>query len=75
MLLFRTFCSTGSGAKLCSVLPSDDILVHGKIISGEYHEAWIGGLAMEVRVSVMLRDLLGVLVFVAAVCKWRRQHM
>jgi hypothetical protein len=67
MLLFRTFCSTGSGAKLCSVLPSDDILVHGEIRGGEYHEDRSCGIAMEVRVSVMLRYLLGILGFEIAV--------
>jgi hypothetical protein len=48
--------------KLSYVLPSDDILVHGEIRGGEYHECWVGGLAMGVRVSVMLRDLIGVLI-------------
>jgi hypothetical protein len=33
----------------------------------KYHEDQIGGLAMEVRVSALLRDLLGVLGFAAAV--------
>jgi hypothetical protein len=32
------------------VLPSDDILIHGEIKDGEYHESWIRGLAMEVQV-------------------------
>ena len=63
MLLFRPFGSGGNGAKLCSVLPSDDILVHGEIRGGEYHEGRIGGLAMEVRVCVLLRNFLGVLDF------------
>jgi hypothetical protein len=73
MILFQLFSSGGSG-KLCSVLPSGDILVHGEIIGGEYDEGQIGGLAMEVRVSVLLRDLLGILGFTAAICKWGRQH-
>jgi hypothetical protein len=30
------------------MLPSDEILVHGEIRGIEYHEGWIGGLAMEV---------------------------
>jgi hypothetical protein len=42
-------------------------LVHGEVRNGEYHEGWIGGLAMEVRVFAMLSDLLGILDFVAAV--------
>ena len=75
MLLFQPFGSGGSGAKLCSLLPSGDILVHGEVRGGEYHDGRIGGLAMEVRVSVLLRDLLGVPGFAAAVCKWGRQHM
>jgi hypothetical protein len=61
MLLFRPFGSRGSGAKLCSLLPSDDILVHGEITHWKYHEGRIRELAMEVRVSVLLRELLGVL--------------
>ena len=60
MLLFRPFGSGGSGAKLCTVLPASDILVHGDVSDGEFHEGRIGGLAMEVRVFVLLRDLLGV---------------
>jgi hypothetical protein len=32
------------------------------------------GWKMEVRVSALLRDLLGVLGFTTAVCKWGRQH-
>jgi hypothetical protein len=75
MLLFRPFGSEGTSAKFCYVLPSDDILVHGDIRGGEYHEGRIGGLAMEVRISVMLRDLLGVLGFAAVICKWGRKHM
>jgi hypothetical protein len=43
------------------VLPLDDILAHGEIKDEEYHECRIGGLAMKVRVSVILRDLIGVL--------------
>jgi hypothetical protein len=42
-------------------------LVHGEVRGGEYHKGWIEGLAIEVRVSALLRDLLGVLVFAAAV--------
>jgi hypothetical protein len=37
-------------------------LVYGEVRGGEYHEGWIGGLAMEIRVYALLRDLLGVLV-------------
>jgi hypothetical protein len=33
-------------------------------------EAGFGGKIMEVRVSALLRDLLGVPNFAAAVCKW-----
>jgi hypothetical protein len=51
------------------MLPSDDILIMVKIRGEKYHESRIAGLAMEVRVCVMLRDLLGVLVFSAAVYK------
>jgi hypothetical protein len=47
-------------------------LFHGEVRGGEYHEDRIGVLAMEVQVSVLLRDLLGVLGFAAAVCKWGR---
>jgi hypothetical protein len=54
---------------------ADDIPILGEIRGGEYHECQIGGLAMEVRVSVMLRDLLDVLVFAVAVCKWGQQYM
>jgi hypothetical protein len=56
MFLFRLFGSVGSGAKLCPVLPSDAIPVHGEIRDGEYHEGLIGGRAMKDRVHVMLRD-------------------
>jgi hypothetical protein len=42
-------------------------LVHGEVRGGEYHEGRIGGLALEVRVSTLLRDLLGVLGFATAV--------
>jgi hypothetical protein len=66
------FDRLGSGTKLCYVLSSDDILVHDEIRSGEYHEGWIGGLAMEVRVCVMLRDMLGVFGFATVVCKCGR---
>jgi hypothetical protein len=38
-------------------------LVHDEVRGGEYHEGRIGGLAMEVRVYALLRDLLGVLDF------------
>jgi hypothetical protein len=69
MLLFRPFGSGGSEAEPCSVLPSDDILVHGEIRGGENLEGWFRGLAMEVRVSILLRGLLGVLSFAAAICK------
>jgi hypothetical protein len=54
---------------------SDDVLVHGKIRGGEYHEGRIRGLTMEVRVSILLMGLLSVLSFAAPICKWRRQHM
>jgi hypothetical protein len=49
-------------------LPLGDILVNGEIRDGEYHEGWIGRLAMEVQVSTLLRDLLAVLGFTASVC-------
>jgi hypothetical protein len=75
MLLFRPFGSRGSGAKLCSVLPSYDILVHGAIIGGEYHEDRIEGIAMEFRVSVMLRNLLGVLDVTATIHPPPGQHL
>jgi hypothetical protein len=42
-------------------------LVHDEVKGREYHEGWIGGLAMEVRVFALLRDLLGVLGLVAAI--------
>jgi hypothetical protein len=45
ILLFRPFGSGGSGAKLCSLLPSRWHLVHGELRDGEYHEDRIGGLA------------------------------
>jgi hypothetical protein len=44
-------------------------LVYDEVRGGEYHEGRIGGLEMEVRVSALLRDLLGVPGFVAAVWK------
>jgi hypothetical protein len=50
------------------------LLVHGKVRGGEYHEGLIGGLAMKVRVSALLRDLLSVLGFAATVWKWGWQH-
>jgi hypothetical protein len=75
MILFQPFGSGGSSVKLHSLLPSGDILVYGKVRNGEYHEGWIGGLAMELYVSALLRDLLGVQGFPAAVCNWGRQHM
>jgi hypothetical protein len=74
MLLFRSFGSGGSGAKLYSFLPPGDIF-HGEVRGGEYHGGRIGGLAMEVRVSALLRDLLGFPGFTAAICKWGRHHM
>jgi hypothetical protein len=70
MLLFRPFGSGGSGAQLCSVLPSDNFLVQGEIRGGEYHESRIGGLAMEVRVSAILRDMLGILALAATQVKF-----
>jgi hypothetical protein len=45
MILFRPFGSGGSGAKLCSVSTSSDILIHGEVRRREYHEVQIGGLA------------------------------
>ena len=74
MLLFRPFGSGGSGAKLGSVLPASDILVHGEVSDGEFHEGRIGGLAMEVRVSMLLRDLLGVPVSQQQYVCGGRQH-
>jgi hypothetical protein len=68
MFLFRLFGSRGSGTKLCSVLPSDDILVHGEIRGEDYHACWFGGLAMKIGVSVVLWDLFGFLGFAAAIC-------
>jgi hypothetical protein len=49
-------------------------LVHGEVRGEEYHEGRIRGLAMEVRISSLFRDLLGVLGFEATVCKWGWQH-
>jgi hypothetical protein len=46
--------------KLGSVLPANDFLIHGEVGDGEFYEDRIGGLTMEVRVSMLLRDLLGV---------------
>jgi hypothetical protein len=34
-----TVCSGGSDAKLCSVLPADDILVHGVSETGDFLKA------------------------------------
>jgi hypothetical protein len=65
--LFRPFGFEGSNLKLCSVLTSDNFLVYGEIIGGEYHQGWIGALTMEVQVSISLMDFLD---FAAAVCKW-----
>jgi hypothetical protein len=42
-------------------------LIHGEVRDREYHEGQIRGLSMEVRVSALLRDLLDVLDFAAAV--------
>jgi hypothetical protein len=42
-------------------------MVHGEVRDGEYHKGRIGGLAMEVRVSAHLRDLLDVLSFAATI--------
>jgi hypothetical protein len=68
MLLFRPFSSGWSGAKLCSCCHLVTFnLVHDEVSGGEYHEGRIGGPVMEVRVSALLRDLLGVLDFAAAV--------
>jgi hypothetical protein len=74
MLLIRPLGSGGSGAKLCYLFPSSDTLVHGEVRDREYHESWIGGLGMEVRVFALLRDSLGVPDFAATVCKWGQQH-
>jgi hypothetical protein len=60
ILLFRPFGYEGSGVKLGSVLPANDFLIHGEVGDGEFYEDRIGGLTMEVRVSMLLRDLLGV---------------
>jgi hypothetical protein len=63
MLLFRPFGSGGSGA---SILCYHHVnFGHGEVRDGEYREGQIGGLAMEVRVSTLLRDLIGVLDFAA----------
>jgi hypothetical protein len=42
-------------------------LVYSEVRGGEYHEGKIGGFEIEVRVSALLRVLLGVLGFAAAV--------
>jgi hypothetical protein len=47
---------------------SSNILVHDE--NKEAENSRIEGLAIEVRVFALLRDLLGVLDFAAAVCKW-----
>jgi hypothetical protein len=65
----------GAARSSVLLLPPGDILVHSEVRDGEYHEDQIGGLAMEVRVYALLRDLLGVLGFAAAACKWGQQHM
>jgi hypothetical protein len=75
MFLLRPFDFGGTGTKFCSVLPSDDILVHGEIRGREYYEGRIEGLAMDVRVCVILRDLLDVLYVATTVCKWGQQLM
>jgi hypothetical protein len=74
MLLFQPFGSGGSGAKLRSLLPLVDFLVNDEVRGGDFHEGRIGGLAMEVVVFALLRGLLGVPGFAAAVCMWGRQH-
>jgi hypothetical protein len=74
MLLFQPFGSGGSDAKLYPVLSSCDILVHGEVRGGEYHEDRIGELAMEVQVFTLLRNLLGVPASAAAVRKWGRER-
>jgi hypothetical protein len=50
-------------------------LVHGEVRGGEYHKGRIEGVAMEVRVFTLLRDLLGVLGFTVAVCKVEAIHV
>jgi hypothetical protein len=52
ILLFRPFGSEGSGVKLYSFLPLG-ILVHDEVRDEEYYEGRIGGLVMEVRVSML----------------------
>jgi hypothetical protein len=42
-------------------------LVYGEVSGGEYHEGQIGGFEMEVQISALLRVLLDVLGFAAAV--------
>jgi hypothetical protein len=74
MLLLRLFGSRGSGVKLRSLLPSGEIWFMVKSEAENIHEDRIGGLAMEVHVFALLRDLPGVLHFATAVCKWGQQH-
>jgi hypothetical protein len=74
MFLFRPFGSGGSAAKLYSVLTSGDFLVHGEVRRRNIMKAGLVDWLKEVRVSVMLRDLLGVPGSAAVVCMWGRQH-
>ena len=74
MFLFRPFGSGGSVAKLYSVLTSGDFLVHGEVRRRNIMKAGLVDWLKEVRVSVMLRDLLGVPGSAAVVCIWARQH-
>jgi hypothetical protein len=74
MLLIQLFGSGGSGVKLRSLLLSGDIWFMVKSEAENIHEDRIGGLAMEVHVFALLRDLPSVLRFAAVVCKWGWQH-
>jgi hypothetical protein len=55
-------------------LTSGDFLVYGEVRRRNIMKAGLVGWLKEVRVSVVLRDLLGVSGSAAVVCIWRRQH-
>ena len=74
MFLFRPFGSGGSGVKLYSVFTSGDFLVHGEVRRRNIMKAGLVVWLKEVRVSVMLRDLLGVPGSASVVCRWGRHH-
>ncbi len=50
-------------------------MVHGEVRRRNITKAGLVDWLKEVRVFMMLRDLLGVSASAAVICMWRRQHM